>query len=290
MRTLASTRGYALVSVLWLVVLLTGVAAAYHAQARMEARLLTAGLQRAQAEGLAEAGIWIATQEHFFASFRSPDRPSRVTRTIDVEGNAVTVTISDVSGLINLNGAPPELFAALLAARSGLSTAEQAEVVDAILDWRDSDSTRNTTGAEDADYAALKASHGAKDAPFATIDELRLVRGMTAAAYRAIASALTVFGNHARVNVTAAPPEVLGVLPRDSDAGADGDVDPRFVQQRGENIYTARAAATVGAVTAHVDAVLRYAPGERRPVQVLAWSDAPAASGDLEEQATLHAP
>src|SRR5688500_16205574 len=63
-----SARGYALVSVLWLVVLLTGITAAYHAQARVEARLLTAGLQRAQAEALAEAGLWIAAYEHFFAA------------------------------------------------------------------------------------------------------------------------------------------------------------------------------------------------------------------------------
>jgi type II secretory pathway component PulK len=144
-------------------------------------------------------------------------------------------------------------------------------------------------GAEDADYAALRVPHGAKDAPFATVDELLLVRGMTASAYRAIAPALTVFGNHARVNVPAAPPEVLAVPPRDS-VGANGDFDQRFVQQTGEHIYTARAVATVGAVTMQVEATLRYAPGEQRPVQVLAWSDAPAAAADLEEQATPHAP
>lgn len=292
MSALASARGYALVSVLWLVVLLTGIAASYHTQARVEARLLTAALQRAQAEGLAEAGIWIAAYEHFSAAVSPENRSSRVMRTVDVDGAAVAVTISDVSGQVNLNGAPPELFAALLAARSGLDAAEQSAVVDAILDWRDSDGTRGPAGAEDTDYAALKAPNGAKDAPFATTDELRLVRGMTPRAYRAIASSLTVFGNHARVNTAAAPPEVLAALPRDSagDARApDDSYDQRFVQQTGEDIYTVRAAATVGAVTAHVVATMRYARGEQRPVQVLAWSDAPAAAASLEEQVLPHA-
>ena len=177
----------------------------------------------------------------------------------------------------------------MLAARSGFDAADQATVVDSILDGA-THHTRNAAGAEDSDYASTKSSHGAKDAPFATVEELRLVRGMTAAAYRAVAPALTVFGNHSRVNVAAAPPEVLVVLPRDRFAGPTDDFDQRFVQQTGEDIYTARAAATVGAVTAQVDAALRYARGEQPPVRVLAWSDAPAAASPLEEQATPHAP
>jgi general secretion pathway protein K len=284
------TRGYALISVLWLIVLLTGIAAAYHAQARVEARALTSALQRAQAEALAEAGIWAAVREHFAAIATAPDRSKRVTSVLDVDGTAVTVAIADASGMINLNNAPPELLAALLAARSGLELAEQAGVVASILDWRDHDDTRNPSGAEDDDYAAAKAAHGAKDAPFATVDELRLVRGMTASAYRAVAPALTVFGNHSRVNVAAATPEVLAILPRDSFSGAAGDFDQRFVQQIGEDVYTARATATVGAVTARVDAVVRYARGEERPVQILAWSDAPASPAALESPAAPHAP
>jgi hypothetical protein len=46
----------------------------------------------------------------------------------------------------------------------------------------------------------------------------------------------------------------------------------------------------VGAVTAHVAATIRYARGEQRPVQLLAWSDAPAAAPALDEQAVPHAP
>lgn len=281
----APARGYALVSVLWLVVLLTGITAAYHAQARVEARLLTTALQRAQAEALAEAGIWIAAREHF--STTTHDRSGRVTRTVDVDGVTVAVTIADASGLINLNGAPRELFAAVLAARSGLDPAEQAPLVDAILDWRDSDHMRNPVGAEDQDYAALKATHGAKDAPFATVDELQLVHGMTPAAYRRVATVFTTVGGHARVNTAAAPPEVLALLPRGSTGALTANeesFDQRFVQQSGEGIYVATAVATAGAATAKVTASIRYARGEPRPIQVLAWNDSPAAAPTLEEQ------
>jgi general secretion pathway protein K len=292
MTPFVSSRGYALVSVLWLVVLLTGITAAYHAQARVEARLLASALQRAQAEALAEAAVWIAVREHFSATWLSADRAARVSRTIDVGGTTIAVTIADASGSINLNAAPPELLSAALAARSGLGRAEQAAIVDAILDWRDSDSTRSPAGAEDQDYAVSQTAHGAKDAPFATVDELRLVRGMTPAVYRAIAPALTTLGSHARVNTAAAPPEVLAVLPRDAAdafAGASGEsYDQRFVQPTGEDIYVASANATVGATSAHVSATVRYARGEPHPVQLLAWSDARAIAA-LEQSAPPHA-
>jgi general secretion pathway protein K len=293
-RAPAGARGYALVSVLWLILLMTGITAAYHAQARVEARLLTTALQRAQAEALAEAGIWIAVREHFSVTSAFQDRSQRVTRTVDVDGSAVVVTIGDASGFINLNAAPPELLAAVLAARSGFGEAEQTAVVAAILDWRDSDSTRSPAGAEDQDYAALKVPHGAKDAPFAIIDELRLVHGMTPAAYRRVAPAFTTFGSHARVNTAAAPPEVLAVLPRDS-AGVSSDAtgesyDQRFVQQTGEDIYVISAETTVSVVTVRVTATVRYARGEQRAVQVLSWSDTLLLPTALEQPASTDAP
>lgn len=284
MKQASSNHGFALVSVLWLIALLTGITAAYHAQARMEARLMTTELQREQAESLAEAGLWIALRDHYAAvTFPTADAAGRVTRVIDVEDTAVSVTIADASGMINLNNAPQELLAAMLAAETKLSAEEQSMAVDAILDWRDGDSVSRVAGAEDADYALANASHGAKDALFATVEELQLVRGITAEVYRQIARVVTVFGNHSRINVAAAPLRVLSVLPRDT--ATTGGYDQRFVQQTGEDIYTATADATVGTATAHVSATVRYARSEARPIQVLAWSDVPAA---IETPATPH--
>jgi general secretion pathway protein K len=211
---------------------------------------------------------------------------------VAIDDTNVAVTIADESGKINLNDAQPELLTSALAARSTLDTNARTAIVDAILDWRDIDHTRRPFGAEDADYASRKIGHGAKDAPFATTDELRLVLGMTPALYRQVAPLLTVFGTNTRVNVDAAPPDVLRALPT-GDGGPAGErlepdrFDQRFVQTTGEDIYTATGAATVGTVTANVAATVRYARGDRRPVQVLAWSTAPSVSAAEEAQ---HAP
>lgn len=51
------------------------------------------------------------------------------------------------------------------------------DLVNAILDWRDEDSTPRTNGAEDEAYASRK--YKAKNAPFETVEELLLVRDFT---------------------------------------------------------------------------------------------------------------
>ena len=53
------------------------------------------------------------------------------------------------------------------------------DIVDAILDWIDSDDDRRPGGAESADYEALSIPYSAKNGPMDTIDELLKVQGVT---------------------------------------------------------------------------------------------------------------
>ena len=53
------------------------------------------------------------------------------------------------------------------------------ELAAAIVDWRDSNSTVSDGGAEDETYQRLNPPYRCKNAPFESIDELRLVYGMT---------------------------------------------------------------------------------------------------------------
>lgn len=53
------------------------------------------------------------------------------------------------------------------------------DVANAIIDWRDTDEdVSNSTGAESAYYNALDPSYFAKNAPFETVEELLMVRGI----------------------------------------------------------------------------------------------------------------
>jgi hypothetical protein len=53
------------------------------------------------------------------------------------------------------------------------------QIVDAILDWRDADSTQGANGAESAYYNGLTPPYNCKNQPFETLEELLYVRGIT---------------------------------------------------------------------------------------------------------------
>jgi general secretion pathway protein K len=213
------------------------------------------------------------------------------------DGVAVEVSIRDVAGKVNLNAARGDLLASILAG-SGLAERDNAALADAILDWRDADHERRANGAEDSDYANAGAGYGARDGPFATVDELRYVRGMTDTVYRRIAPLLTVYGNHRRVFAAAAAPEVLHALlgPEDSrvdayiqsreadEAGAAralAGLDRRFVQISGEGIYAVTATAKVGDVSATAAAVLQDPRENGAPPDVLVWRTDRGAADEL---------
>ena len=83
----------------------------------------------------------------------------------------VTFGLVDEGAKLNLNTAT----AAMLAKLPRMS----AELAAAVVDWRDEDSNPSENGAEDEIYARLNPPYRCKNAPFESIEELRLVYGFT---------------------------------------------------------------------------------------------------------------
>lgn len=277
--------GYALVVVLWLVSLLTVITGAYHLSARTENRLLSHELRRAQAEALAEAGVWIAARRYFKDGVLPPS--AREKQTIRFADTEIEVEIADVAGKVNLNLASRELLDGVLA-HGGVPPGDRQRLVEAIVDWRDPDHDALPYGAEDAEYAAAGLPYGPRDAAFVTVDELRRVLGMTDEVYRRIEDLLTVHGNARRVNPYAATAEVLQALPgagegsvneilsartEEGNAPVDLALSPGFTQTRRSDTYVFTSTARVGDVTARVAATLRRSSERNGPSVVLEWSD-----------------
>ncbi|MBU0618161.1 MAG: general secretion pathway protein GspK [Planctomycetes bacterium] len=63
----------------------------------------------------------------------------------------------------------------------GLQIDNTPELIAAILDWRDEDSEMREGGAENEYYNELEPAYNAKNGPFDTVEELLLVKGITAA-------------------------------------------------------------------------------------------------------------
>ncbi|HHW4683491.1 MAG TPA: general secretion pathway protein GspK, partial [Xylella sp.] len=107
-----------------------------------------------------------------------------------------------------------QLLAALIRAL-GVDIERASHLAGAIIDWRDSDHLVSPGGAEDADYAASGLPYGAKDNPFESIGELRLVLGMESDLYRRMLPNVTIYSGHVQPDIRYAPAPVLTALGQD---------------------------------------------------------------------------
>lgn len=131
--------------------------------------------------------------------------------------------IEDLRGRLNLNGLTAKQPRKLDQFRRLLQSLPDQEpppgLVDAIQDWIDADTTPlSMNGAEDADYLGLTPPYRAANRPFATVSELRAVRGVAPKLYDALQPLVAALPESAdparasRVNVNTAPEAVLRAL------------------------------------------------------------------------------
>jgi type II secretory pathway component PulK len=87
----------------------------------------------------------------------------------------------------------------------------------AIMDWRDPDSTQRPNGAERDAYIKAAMLALPMNAQFREIEELRNVMGMTPEVYTLASPYLTTHGQLGQVNLNSAPIAVLRALPGMTD-------------------------------------------------------------------------
>lgn len=253
-----SACGAALLLVLWLIMLLTGLVMSFALAARVEqlqGRVLARGLV---AQNAARAGLEYALTRVELDDPLRQWRPDGQPHAWQYHGADIEVRIVDENGKLDLNQAAPPLLAALLVAL-GQQQPDAERLAGAIVDWRDPDPlTQPSGGAEDADYAAAGRSYGAKDAPFEGIAELEQVLGITPELYAALAPHVTVFSGRAQPDPAFASGPVLDAM------GLDGAA---LVEQRGQRDPVTGAplgggpAVVGGSGTYSIDSRARLADG-----------------------------
>ncbi len=117
----------------------------------------------------------------------------------------------DQERFINLNTAPAEILKALVLRSAPVKDLEATTIAESIIDWRDKDKDPLPSGAEEYYYLTLNPPYACKDAPFESLEELLLVRGVTPAIYQKIRPSLTVYGSGA-VNINTADEVVLSAI------------------------------------------------------------------------------
>lgn len=214
-------RGFALLMVLWTLLLLAFIATVFNDNARTEVLLARNLVANARAEALADGGVYRAA----LGLTRSPREgglrgngqvyvwhPSSAEAGLPESGEApeeqVRFTIRDEGGKVNLNQATAPLLRELLIA-VGVEPEKSAELADAIVDFRDEDNEKERQGAEARDYKRARLPWGPKNDAFVLVDELTYVLGMTPDIYRRVAPLLTIWGQGDLPHPYTAPPEVI---------------------------------------------------------------------------------
>lgn len=212
---LRSERGWALVAVLWTLAILSMMAAASEALTVASARVTHIAYDNARIDADVHAGVVRAIlaldDPRISARWRVDGTPQKFT----FDGLAMSVSVQDTAGLIDLNVADEATIQGLFVS-AGVPLDAAKKLVANISDWRepigsDEDPSRKQ-GTTDAQYTAAGLGYRPRHNPFQTVDEVKLVIGMTPALFARVASALTVYSRDSDVDEDTAPVIVLNAL------------------------------------------------------------------------------
>lgn len=282
--------GIALVLVLWVLALLSAIAGSLVFSSRTEVSMAGNLASLAQAEALADAGVYKAIHE-----LARPQtdlqrwKGDGLIRPWNFQGTRLRVKILDESAKVDLNAAPTVLLKGLFRAL-GVGEADADALADAVADWRDADDLRGLHGAEKADYAAAGKAYGPANAPFETIDELRQVLGISDELFRKLELLVTVHSRQPGINTAVAPREVLLALPGATPEQVDVFLEQRRILLEQElpaptfpGVPGLSAGAVVSVFSIQVEAVLsdnvrffreavlRLTGNPKEPVAVVDW-------------------
>ena len=266
-RTAVRDGGFALLIVLWSLVLITLIVTQVTAAGRSEA-VLTSNLRRAAAlraetDGAVNLAIFNLLDP---ASGWSADGATHRTRLGDA---AMAIRVTDEFGKINPSLASAAVLAALLrAVGEGADAAD--ELAANIVQWRFPSADDAATGAKAQRYRAAGKDYAPPNANFQSVGELGLVLGMTPELLARLAPHLTLYTDTdpdarradpvvARALALAGTPPPTGALPPARVVtvlvDAVGDTGARFARQ---------AVVSLGADRAG------------RPFRIVAWTTPPA--------------
>src|SRR5215475_3735658 len=261
-------RGFALIVVLWTLVLIAFVVAHLTATGRTEIRIAGNLVSNAVAQAAADGAVFEAI---FYLSDPQPQQRWPVdgnARELVVGNVRVMVRLEDEAWWINPNSASPGLLEALLRA-TGSDPENARRLANAIEEWVGSAPAPRPQNMLLAEYAAAGLDYGPPGAPLESLDELGRVLGMTPAILAAIRPHLTLFGP-AQPNRLNADPTVTAALSQ-TQAGSQ---TPAPANQPAETQAMVRMTATaLGPGNARVQrsAIVRVGTTLPGGYMVLAW-------------------
>jgi general secretion pathway protein K len=287
--------GYVTLAVLLMVGMLAALVSSLLALARPAVDLARIGADDLRLDGLLQGGV-TAAGYLLYAAAHNAEAVDGMTLRFD-EGTA-RLAVIDESGRIDLNRADPELLSGLFSAVRGTSLSPTSFAA-RIADWRDTDEETAEQGAEAEDYTSAGLNYGPSNGSFRSVEEMRLILGLSAQDFDRLKPFVTVFNLSGMVDPFSAAPTVLSAIPDigKNDIkklvgahGAPPEVREQVLEQlenysdyflfEPSGIYRVRIEAELpGGRTDTAEAVLT-GPSEERPDHgILSWSR--PAAGEL---------
>jgi general secretion pathway protein K len=183
-------RGFALLIVLWTMVLLALLAAQVTGAGRAETRTAAALRQSAALEAAADAAVY-ETIWHMLDGGGAMWQPGDGAYDLAEPGAAVHVDVFDQRGKIDVNQVPAGLLAGLFSVL-GADTATAQQIADNIGDWRSQSTPGDADQSVPPEYRMEGRTWGPPGQDIERLDELLLVRGMTRPLYDAALPYLTL--------------------------------------------------------------------------------------------------
>jgi general secretion pathway protein K len=274
----ARSSGFALILVLWFLVLIAALATYLMANARSETAIARNIRAAAIAEALADGAVAQAVFDQVMKStadrWKLDGEPHLL---VLVDGEA-TIRLYDEKQKINPNHASDGLMAGFFEA-AGVERTLARRLGASIADWVDLETEPRHVGAEMQQYIDAGRSYGPPNAPVENIDELQLVLGMTPELLALVRPYFTIHtqsgepeGNNASLVVRRA----LALAARASsiDAGAEGESTHAGPTGGVSNEDVVRVVVTARASTSGVfvrDAVLQLDSTNPKGYVVLDW-------------------
>jgi general secretion pathway protein K len=191
-----TSRGVALVMVLWVITVLSVIVLEFCFSMRTEVNITQRYKEEIQLYAYAEGGVQRAIAELIY-KHDSRIQQIRKNRKIEetpsekkewvTDGRAYLLSydqgtceirVTGEAGKVNINTVSEAPLRKIIG-QMGLEGEARDVVVDSILDWRDPDDLYRINGAENDYYQSLKEPYNCKNGNLDSIEELLLVRGVT---------------------------------------------------------------------------------------------------------------
>ncbi|MDR3436834.1 type II secretion system protein GspK [Telmatospirillum sp.] len=261
--------GFALIIVLWGLVLIGLLITHLTATGRYEARIAANEVSSASAATAADGGIHMAV---FYLTHSDPRlrwSPDGAVHDVTIGGAKVTVQIHNDGGLINPNLAPVTLMAALFR-ELGADAGQASGLASALESWRDMAVQMRVGGVGERDYQAAGKNYGPPGSPMEDLDEMGRILGMTPELAASTRPHLSLWNLAEFPLADVADPVVAKAL--DQAAQSPDNLPPAGAVRANRLTVTVRASATVRSGASFVrQAVLRVGPGLQKGYQILAW-------------------